>query len=172
MIESTIYSKFIAPLVMGIGWPLVILETQISFQRQTRLPLRTYQLAPFIITSRPSKRINHIHEAQPPLFTSKNEELAKYGALKTGAHNELGSWIRCQFCLARKARLKSLKFLNPMPPSHLGNPMSRQLTSGYPGPCSNSPTKISWLPHQYLCIAYPGARRRSLDKLAAPVPLP
>lgn len=94
--------------------------SHISSHILTLYPLPILHWGPYFKRLIPALRFLQAREGLWPSFASKKVPLAKYFGLSIWVGKESGLVSTCQPCLARNAKLKLLKFLNPNPSWSLG----------------------------------------------------
>src|SRR4051812_21697963 len=83
---------------------------------------------PCAIISLPSKMALHICDGWFPNSASRSEQFGKYAAFKMQPLRDSGSVKSLHDCLAKRARLKSSRSLNPRPPICFGLVMTSHET--------------------------------------------
>ena len=73
---------------------------------------------PFTKIFLPSSRLIQIKEGLCPTYAFRKEPLGKYFPFITWWHKEFSQWTNRQHCLAKWAKLKASKYLNPNPLSN------------------------------------------------------
>lgn len=105
---------------LGMGWPEWMDRNHLSTQIRTFCPFITCQCTPSNKISFSTSKMIQTHDAQFPCWVLRKEQCGKYLALSPKVHKESGSLNNLQHCLAKRASLKVLKFLKPIPLSCFG----------------------------------------------------
>jgi hypothetical protein len=104
---------------MGVG-------IHLSPQILTEAPFPILQKRPCFKRFQATKILLQAYEGRFPREASKKDELGKYLAFNMLPKREEGFWQSLQPCLAKRALLKQLRSLKPIPPILLDLPIFSQ----------------------------------------------